>query len=989
MNFIWKNRKTEKKDELEAKFNILNETVRYGQQLSKTGYWLYEIGTGKVSWSEEVYNILGCGTNSLDESFECFLPYIHADDLEMVREARRLVTAAEEYDIEYRIITAGEEIKYVREKTKVIPGESNAPAKVAGIIQDITEQKLRENSLREIGDNLIKLQKVAGVGSWKYDAVKNELYCTDELLSIYGFDRTEVASYEDAVRLIHPEDQGKVQNAMDWLMLGRSCSAELRIISKDGTVKHVEGNAEPIFNEDGEVTGVFGTAQDITEKKILLESLKKSYKSLIEAERIARMGSWEIDLVNRKVVFCSGEVLKMYGIPKEQTDISIELLKSYIHPDDRHILQDIYTDLPAKQPLHFEVRVVRPDGSVLYVDNFMEIIFDEDGKPVCMRGTSQDVTDKKELQKKAERAQKEIMHLSTHDQLTGLPNNIDFDSRVDMLSEDALKKNTGFAVIMLDIDSLRYVKNTLGYKAAEEYITQIALKLKMYCGKTDYLCHYSYNRFIIILEGFRTTDEYDAFIKGIFTLFSEPLRVDRYELDTEISIGVSFFSKDEPKTEQLVRRAETAIFLAKSDGKNRHRYYSPDLDIPSYKYFTLRNDLRKSIESNQLKFYYQPIVSLGTNTIIAAEALLRWEHPEWGIVSPAEFITMAEETGYIITIGQWLIREVCSSYKQWLDRRLPPVKIAINFSSMQFFETSFVRKIRDTIEEFGLDPGFLIMETTESVLMEKSDKVTVDIRQLQSIGIQIALDNFGTGYSSLTGLNAFNIDILKLDGLLIKDINKNETSTVITRHIVRMAQELKIKLVAERIETWDQLAFLRDIKCYAGQGYIYSRPVPPKEFERLLAKKICTPEAPQGAPVHGERRKFFRIKFLRILEANLTILEIKGKKVNVGNTKVLIKNIGPGGLCFITNFRLPVDDKIIMQFKTQLIGEEITVYGCIVWSRDIENGLFEYGVKFTFDENKRTELVKVLNQVQIRMRNDSTFADGSFVSGSPYAYFNS
>lgn len=317
MNFIWKNRKTEKKDELEAKFNILNETVRYGQQLSKTGCWLYEIGTGKVSWSEEVYNILGCGTNSLDEPFECFLPYIHADDLEMVREARRLVTAAEEYDIEYRIITAGEEIKYVREKTKVIPGESNAPAKVAGIIQDITEQKLRENSLREIGDNLIKLQKVAGVGSWKYDAVKNELYCTDELLSIYGFDRTEVASYEDAVRLIHPEDQGKVQNAMDWLMLGRSCSVELRIISKDGTVKHVEGNAEPIFNEDGEVTGVFGTAQDITEKKILLESLEKSYKSLIEAERIARMGSWEIDLVNRKVVFCSGEVLKMYGIPKE------------------------------------------------------------------------------------------------------------------------------------------------------------------------------------------------------------------------------------------------------------------------------------------------------------------------------------------------------------------------------------------------------------------------------------------------------------------------------------------------------------------------------------------------------------------------------------------------------------------------------------------------------------------------------------------------
>jgi diguanylate cyclase (GGDEF)-like protein/PAS domain S-box-containing protein len=492
--------------------------------------------------------------------------------------------------------------------------------------------------------------------------------------------------------------------------------------------KHIDSKAEPIFNEKGQVTGVFGTTQDVTEKKLLLENLEQSYKSLIEAERIAKLGSWEIDAANRKVVFCSDEVYRMYGIPKGQKDIDISILERYVHPEDRSILRDISNKPPAEQSAHFELRVVRPDGSVLYVDNLVIITLGEDGKPVYIHGTSQDITGKKELQKEAEKAQKRILHLSTHDQLTGLPNKISFDNRSDILTKSALGNNASFAIIMLDIDTLLYVKNILGCNAAEEYIAQIALKLKIYCGPEKFLCRFSANRFVIILEGTYPMEDYEKFIKGIYSMFSQPLKMDKYELDTEISIGVSFFSKDEPSTEQLVRRAETAIYLDKNEGKNKYRYYSPDLDIPIYKYFTLRNDLRKSIENNQLRFYYQPFINLGTNKILGAEVLLRWEHPEWGAVSPYEFITIAEETGYIITIGQWLIREVCSNYRQWLDRKLPPIKVAINFSSLQFFETSFVEKILDTIEEYGLDPGFLIMETTESVLMEKSDKVIADTK---------------------------------------------------------------------------------------------------------------------------------------------------------------------------------------------------------------------------------------------------------------------
>ncbi len=234
---------------------------------------------------------------------------------------------------------------------------------------------------------------------------------------------------------------------------------------------------------------------------------------------------------------------------------------------------------------------------------------------------------------------------------------------------------------------------------------------------------------------------------------------------------------------------------------------------------------------------------------------------------------------------------------------------------------------------------------------------------------------------------SLNIDIIKIDGYFIKNININEKNTTIIRYIIKMAKELKIKLVAEHVETLEQLDFLRELKCYTGQGHIFSKPVPLADFEEILAKRKCTPLVTQSVKVQQDRRKFFRIKFVQLLEADLSILEIKGKKVNVGNTKVLVKNIGPGGLCFISPIRFPIIREIILQFITQLIGEEIIVYGCPVWTREIDDGLFEYGVEFTFDENKRTELIRVLNQVQIKMKNDILFADGNFVSISPNSYF--
>jgi len=274
-------------------------------------------------------------------------------------------------------------------------------------------------------------------------------------------------------------------------------------------------------------------------------------------------------------------------------------------------------------------------------------------------------------------------------------------------------------------------------------------------------------------------------------------------------------------------------------------------------------------------------------------------------------------------------------------------------------------------------------------LIKYVEKVTADIKKLQSLGIQIALDDFGSGFSSLAYLNSYKLDILKLDGSFIKDVALGNKSTAITRAVISLAKELKIKLVAEVIEYWDQLSFLKSLNCYAGQGYLYSKPISTEDFEILLTKEKCEPilvDNIYNMP-KVERRKYLRIKFTQLSEAELTIKELEGRKISVGYTKVLIKDIGPGGLCFISNIRFPEEKDFILQFIIQLIDQEMKVSGNIVWSAETEYDLYEYGVEFIIDENERMDIIKILNQVQMRMRNNLLFADGSFVSVSPDVYF--
>jgi EAL domain-containing protein (putative c-di-GMP-specific phosphodiesterase class I) len=402
----------------------------------------------------------------------------------------------------------------------------------------------------------------------------------------------------------------------------------------------------------------------------------------------------------------------------------------------------------------------------------------------------------------------------------------------------------------------------------------------------------------------------------------------------------------------------------------------------------LRSDLAKAISSNQFRVHYQPEIDLQTNEIFAAEAFIRWEHPVFGILLPREFVSIAEESDFILEMGDWILNEVCRNYSEWLKEGLPPIKISVNYSSIQFFQKDFVENIRAITERHGLKPDFIIIEILERVSINNFNLVRTNIDKLHELGINVALDDFGTGFSSLEYLSKLHIDILKIDRLFTQTTPNDKTNAIIIETILNLAEKLGILAVAEGIETQEQLDFLKNISCPAGQGFYFSRPMPSQECKSLLRERTCSPEKlQQPAENNQEKRKYSRHRFPLYLEASMTILKYHGQDVHFGSTLVLIQDIGAGGLCFFTTLCIPVKSNLMIQFTTTLLGKQVVFYGTPVWGKEVKGNLYKYGVHFKISEEKQTGLDAFIRQLQLETDGDVENLSGDFVRQSPYSYF--
>jgi len=531
---------------------------------------------------------------------------------------------------------------------------------------------------------------------------------------------------------------------------------------------------------------------------------------------------------------------EMLGYGREE--LLTKRLADVMHPDDLGQALLNLKDLLRGRTAAYrtEKRFVRKDGSTAWALWNVARVVDEESGEVRLISQAQDVTERKVSEQR-------LMHNAFHDALTGLPNRVLFTDHVKLaIARSKRRADHLFAVLFLDLDRFKVINDSLGHMVGDQLLVGIARRLETCLRESDTVARVGGDEFTILLEDIVDEAEAVEIADRVQRELSAPFTLEGREVFTTASIGVAPSSTGYDNPEEIMRDADTAMYRAKSLGKARHEVFDKAMHAIAVNLLQMETDLRKALDRRELYMLYQPIVSLDDFRLCGFEALVRWQHPERGLISPMDFIPVAEDTGQIIPIGEFALHEACRQMRRW-QRLFPsdtPLFISVNLSGKQFNQPNLIEMVRSTLTKTRLEPRSLKLEITESVVMENIETATEMLRELREIGVQLAIDDFGTGYSSLSYLHRFPIDTLKIDRSFVTRMVDNSENIEIVRTIVMLAQNLGMDVVAEGVETKDQLALLRKLGCENGQGYYFSRPSTPADAEKTLGDTFARPQLP-------------------------------------------------------------------------------------------------------------------------------------------------
>jgi diguanylate cyclase (GGDEF)-like protein/PAS domain S-box-containing protein len=520
------------------------------------------------------------------------------------------------------------------------------------------------------------------------------------------------------------------------------------------------------------------------------------------------------------------------------------MLRSGRH--DEEFYAQMWTSIQTKGHWQGEVWNRRKNGDIFPEWLTITRIQDHEGGSIKYAGIFSDITERK-------KAEERIRNLAYFDVLTGLPNRRLFNDRLAMAINSARRHHQRLAILFLDLDLFKRINDTLGHSVGDRVLEEMASRLKLCMREADTVSRMGGDEFTILMSEIAEVEDAVRLARRLIDAISQPFLVEDRELFVTTSIGISVFPEDGDNPEVLVKNADIAMYRAKDLGRNSYQLYTPQMNAKSFERLAMENELRKALERGEFLLNYQVKMNLDTGGIAGAEALVRWHHPDLGVVPPADFIPLAEDTGLIIPLGEWVLRAACLQNKAWQDRGLPPIRMAVNISPHQFNQADLVGRVRAILAESDLDPKFLELEVTESVLMEHMDIAAFMLNELRSLGVVTSIDDFGTGYSSLAYLKRIPIDALKIDASFMQDITTDESDAEIVSAIIGLAHNLRLKVVAEGVETEEQIAFLRSHGCDEIQGYLVSRPVTPENFERLFAQDLLV--QPPGIRSQPKKRK--------------------------------------------------------------------------------------------------------------------------------------
>jgi len=432
----------------------------------------------------------------------------------------------------------------------------------------------------------------------------------------------------------------------------------------------------------------------------------------------------------------------------------------------------------------------------------------------------------------------EMSHLAQHDALTDLPNRLLLNDRLTQAISIARRNHSQLAVLFLDLDGFKHINDSLGHSVGDKLLQSVAARISACVRKSDTVSRQGGDEFVILLSEVKQAADAAICAAKIISELKREHSIGEHCLRVTVSIGLSSYPTDGEDGETLLKNADTAMYQAKEYGRDNYQFFRPDMGLQAVERQSLEGRLRYALERQELLLHYQPMINLKTGAITSVEALVRWQHPERGLLLPGQFLTIAEDTGMIVAIGQWVLREACWQTREWLDAGLLAVPVAVNISSLEFRSDPFLEGIQGALKNARLDPRYLQLELTETVLMRHAESTACALDQLKAIGVRLAVDDFGTGYSSLSYLTRFPIDAVKVDQSFVRDIVASTDDAIVVSAVISMGKSLKHRVIAEGVETPEQLAFLQAHGCDEGQGYYFSRPLVAQQFAKLLATGI-------------------------------------------------------------------------------------------------------------------------------------------------------
>jgi len=811
-------------------------------------YWRAETDWPVEHVSENVSQ-LGYSAEEFISGRKKFSEIVHPQDLDRVIQEVEEYTAKKlkSFTQQYRVLSCEGNIRWIDDHTVTQCNAAEEVTHYLGIVTDITERKNAETALKFSQEKYRALVESTDDFVWEVDRNGIYTYCSPQVESLLGYLPGEMQGKTPFEFMTAEDGETVAGKFMEIAGKKQAFSAlENTNIHRDGREIVLETSGVPFFDADGVLAGYRGIDRDITERKRAqhrLAAQQEFLQSVIDGVHDSIM------VINED---CSIQLMNQVARDAMQPEFIADMDHPKCYEVSHHRNEpcdgkDYHCPLKDVIKSGKEATIVHkhalPDGSTGYLELIATPLQDEDGEIRSIVEIARDVTGHVSARRELEEQKVSLQKLAHHDALTGLPNRLLFLDRLQQAVRKAHRANSQLAILFIDLDRFKQINDSLGHAQGDTVLKAVARRLEDCLREDDVVARLGGDEFTIIMDSLHNARHATTMAQKVIRAVQRPVRHKEHELYVSASVGISLYPQDGEDAEVLLRNADAAMYKAKGEGKSSFQFYTAEMTELAFERVLMESHLHRALDGDQFTVFYQPQIDLRTDRLTGLEALVRWQHPELGQLLPAKFITLAEDTGLMLPLGEWVLRTACEQMAAWYKAGLSPGRVAVNLTANQLNNDNFLPMVEQILKESGCKPEWLELEITEGVIMRQHERSFQILQQLKGIGIELAIDDFGTGYSSLAYLKRLPVSKLKIDRSFIRDIPEDDSDNAIARAVIAMGRSLGLRVIAEGVENSGQAAFLLEEGCDEVQGYLYG---PPQSADQTMERLNNTSGA--GAP---------------------------------------------------------------------------------------------------------------------------------------------